>query len=428
MEAFLFRSQRSILAQRLFLFVLLCFFIALNVQYVIKASANRSAIARWRNQIQHVEDEDIYLKYNYPNPPIMALLLEPIAALPPLAGSLLWFYLKIGMAVAALLWAFHMIETPDEPFPLWAKGLIILLSLRPIMGDLLHGNVNIFILFLVIGGLYAFQRKRDYVAGISIALAIACKVTPALFIPYFVWKRAWKTLAGIAVGLALFLIVIPPLRIGWEKNLQDLHSWTDQMVKPFVVEGEVTSIHPNQSLPGVLYRLVTASPSFLEYVNDQPTPSRYDNVLALDRSTVKWILKGCMLAFALLVVWRCRTPLAPREGWRLPAEFSLVLLGMLLFSERTWKHHHVMLLLPFAVLTYHAAVCQPGRARLAYLIGTLAAVALLMASTSTTFITHFDAKLAQVYGAYCLANLLLVAALTTILRRPAPCDSEVLER
>ena len=40
----------------------------------------------------------------------MALLLEPIAKLPPLVGSLLWFYLRIGMAVGARC-SFRIIET-----------------------------------------------------------------------------------------------------------------------------------------------------------------------------------------------------------------------------------------------------------------------------------------------------------------------------
>ena len=103
------------------------------------------------------------------------------------------------------------------------------------MGDLTHGNVNLFILFLVALGLYAIRRQRDYLGGATIALAIACKVTPALFIPYFVWKRAWKTLAGIAVGLVLFLVLIPSLLLGFARNWELLHSWTDQMVTPFVV-------------------------------------------------------------------------------------------------------------------------------------------------------------------------------------------------
>ena len=320
MEAVLARFPRVALLQRGFLIGLVVLFLALSVQYGLKASEGGSAIVRWRNQLLSLENENIYSQYAYPNPPIMALLLAPIANMPPLVGALLWFYLRAAMAVGSLLCFFAIVETPEKPFPLWAKNLTIILSLRPIMGDLTHGNVNLFILFLVALGLFAFHQRRDYVAGLSIALAIACKVTPAVFIPYFLWKRAWKTLAGISLGLVLFLIVIPSLFLGFGRNWELLHSWTDQMVTPFLVDGVVTSEHQNQSLPGLLYRLTTASPSFIDW---EKSTSSFDNLVTLNVTTVKWILKGCMLAFSLLVIWCCRTPIKSRQGWRLAASLAL---------------------------------------------------------------------------------------------------------
>ena len=161
-------------------------------------------------------------------------------------------------------------------------------------------------------GLYAFQGS-DYLSRATIALAIACKVTPALFIPYFLWKRAWKTLAGIVFGLFLFLFLVPSLFLGVGRNFELLRSWTDQMVTPYLVKGVVTSEHQNQSLPGFLYRIATANPSFLA---DENGPVRYDNVLTLDPATVKWILKGCMLGFAGLIVLDLSNSVGIRQGWR----------------------------------------------------------------------------------------------------------------
>ena len=421
MQAVIARLPKPVLLQRVFIVALLALFLALSVQYVNKVRGGGSAILRWRNQLLDLGDADIYARYAYPNPPIMALLLEPIASLPPLAGSLLWFYLRIGMAVGALLFFFRIIETKEAPFPTWAKNLTILLSLRPVMGDLTHGNINLFILFLVAAGLYAFHQRRDYLGGVTIALAIACKVTPALFIPYFLWKRAWKTLAGISLGLVLFLFLVPSMFLGVGRNAQLLRSWTDQMVTPFLVQGVVTSEHQNQSLPGLLYRLTTSSPSFLD---DQAKPARYDNLIALDPQNVKWIMKGCMLAFAALIVFSCRTPLASRQGWQLAAELSLIMMGMLIFSERTWKHHCVTMVGPFAVLSYYLAVVRPGRATQGTLVGILAVALLFMASTNTSLFAHLDAKMAEVYGAYLWAILLLALAMVVMLVRgntqPAP--------
>jgi hypothetical protein len=395
---------------------LVVLFAGVSVQYAIKAGDRRSAIVRWTPQLQQLDAEDIYQRYTYPNPPIMALLLWPLAQVPSVAGALCWFYLKVGMVLLALRWVFRLVERHQQPFPPWAKVLATLLSLRPILGDLSHGNVNLFILFLVVAALYAYHRGRDLTAGLVLALAICCKVTPALFVPYLVWKRAWRTLAGCALGMPLFLWIVPAALLGPERNTQDLRSWVEHMIIPYVRDGVVTSDHNNQSLPGLVYRLATESPSFTAYINDVPVPMTYHNVLSLSPEAARWLIKGCMVLFAALVIGVCRTATRPRQGWRLAAEFSIVLLGMLLFSERTWKQHCVTLLLPFAVLSYYLATCRTGPVLRAYLIGTLALVVVLMLTTSTSLLESATAKLAQVYGAYVWSYLLLVAALGVLLR------------
>jgi len=414
-------ASRALSQPRLNWFVvgLLVCFVGLSVQYTFKALANRSAIERWFHQlVDFGEGVDVWALHNYPNPPIMALLLEPLGKLPSIAGALLWFYLKIGMAALAILWTFRLIEVPERPFPAWGKALAVLLSLRPIMGDLTHGNINLFILFLVVGALYAFHRRRDLFAGMSLALGIACKVTPALFIPYFAWKRGYSTLLGCAAGLVLFFWLVPGLFLGMRENAQYLESWVERMILPFVVGGEVTTEYENQSLPAVVHRLLTDSPSFTCYVDNVKTPLEYHNVLSLSKATARWLLKGFMGLFVLLVVWVCRTPAATRGGWRLTAEFSLIVLGMLLFSERTWKHHCVTLLLPFSVLAYYLSACRPGPAMRTYLIATLGLVVLLMTATGSLPVGPLEraSRLAQVYGAYVWAYLLLLAALVVLLR------------
>ena len=152
----------------------------------------------------------------------------------PLASALTWFYLKVGMYLVCVVWAFRLVETADKPFPAWAKALAIVLSIRPILGDLTHGNINIFILFLVMASLHSFSRGRDRLSGVLLALAIACKVTPAIFVLYFLYKRAWGVLFGCAIGLVMFFLVVPALvfavqdgslSTGWERNWSALVAW-----------------------------------------------------------------------------------------------------------------------------------------------------------------------------------------------------------
>src|SRR5262249_38775447 len=153
------------------------FFVVLSGFYLQKVFQNRSALNRWQPQILGLDHgEDIARRYNYPNPPIMAILLWPVVELPPVAAALVWFALKAAMTLLAVVWVFRLVETPGRPFPFWGKVAAVLLSLRPITDDLLHGNVNLFILFLVVAALTAYRHKRDLLAGATLGLAIACKV------------------------------------------------------------------------------------------------------------------------------------------------------------------------------------------------------------------------------------------------------------
>jgi hypothetical protein len=404
-----YAKRRAIVAVTLALI-----FAILAVQYFFKARDDRSAFLRWRPQILEIGRVDIYERYAYPNPPIMALILWPLAQLPPLVGSFAWFAIKLLLAGVALNWIVAIVQHRDDPFPAGAQLLALGLSLRPIMGDLSHGNVNLFILFLVAGSLWAFYCRREFSAGVVLALAIACKVTPALFVPYFAWKRAWRLLIGSAVGFVLWLVLVPGIFLGMNRNLGLLDSWYACMVRPFVEKGEVTTDHTNQSLPGLAYRLLTHSPS----AYDGAGPKEYRNITEVDPRLLGLCLKASMAAFAMLVVLTCRTPARVRGGWRLAAEYALVVLGMLLFSERTWKHHCVTLALPFAVISYYLFV-HAGRGPLRTLLAcSLVASALLMTATvgGVGDATQW-AKTAEAWGAYVWLYLILIGTLAMLLRQ-----------
>jgi alpha-1,2-mannosyltransferase len=406
----------------LFTFVL----VAASIPYAVKASEQASAFVRWHNQIQNlIADADIYLEHNYPNPPMMALLLYPLTLLPPVIGALCWYFLKVGMGLLAIAWSFRLVQDRDgAAYAIWPLGAVLALALRPFLGDLSHGNVNLFILFLVMAALHGYRRNRDFSAGLLLALAVACKVTPALFLPYFLWKRAWKLLAGSLIGLLLFVFIVPGICLGTARNTQLLHSWTEQMVRPFVASGQVLyTEHNNQSLPATVMRLTTASPSFSEWDGERRAPVSYHNVLDLAPMTASWLVKGSFVLFGVLMIGTCRTRRDTPERWRLPAEFSLVMLGMLLFSERTWKHHCVLLLLPYTVLVQCLAGGKLEKNRRTAILGLVVLSVVLIASTSTGLLPAAAAKLAQVYGAYVWAHLLLVAALAVMLFDAAPAAS-----
>jgi hypothetical protein len=420
-------------------------------QYYQKASKpsrlgtlTRTAFLRWRQPVHDLVDGvNVYAGNPYPNPPIMAILLYPLECLPPITGAMVWFFLKVGMAAACFIWAFRICESPEFRIPIWAKALAILFSLHPVLGDLSHGNVNIFIAFLVFACLELYRRKWDFSAGIVLGLAIACKVTPALLVPYFGWKwfsgiyHAYRhhgsirsalfdhrVLWGTVAGLAIWLFAVPGSVVGWSHNVTLLETWYGAMVKPFVVDGKVTSEHANQSIPGVVFRLLTNEPSVIDFDDDdRPFGAEFHNLTDIGAANARWVIRVFQALFVIAIFLGCRT-VGTRRGLGIAAEMSLIVLGMLLFSERTWKHHGVTLILPWALMTAVIADGWKGGLTFDRRSKLFGSVVLLAGGLTVvpSMLNEESQDLCLTYGSHTAAFLLVFAASFGILIRPVRTD------
>ena len=118
--------------------------------YADKAGEERSAFVRWRPQVlQFWKGVNIYDTKMFPNPPIMPISLYPLMTLPPLEGAMTWYCFKVALTVACVWYCFQMVRFDDRVIPSWVQGPVLLLSFRPILGDLHHGNNNLVIMFLI---------------------------------------------------------------------------------------------------------------------------------------------------------------------------------------------------------------------------------------------------------------------------------------
>ena len=247
-------------------------------------------------------------------------------------------------------------------------------------------------------------------AGLLLGLAISYKVTPALFIPYFAYKRSWRTVGFTFLGLALFLLAVPSLIIGPRFNLQCLQMWWHRMLTPFLVEGSTSPQEINQSLMGVLTRLFTEI---------TPGTNRYD--LHLDVNLVSWppklvsyLVKALAVGLVGLLAFFCRTRISDRRDPRLLGEVvarcadHALRLGAKL--EASFRH---------ALAAVHVsrlgALLPPQPTGPAWSLGgVLVASFVLMATTSSEFGGLFaDGKgheIAQGYGMFLWAAVVLYAA------------------
>ncbi|MGP0064726.1 MAG: glycosyltransferase family 87 protein [Isosphaeraceae bacterium] len=377
--------------------------------YYEKAADNRSAFVRWRPQVlQFWDGVNIYDEMLFPNPPLMPITLYPLMKLPTVAGAMCWFAIKFAMTSAVLIMCFRIAQPTDRVLPPMFRSLVLLLSLRPILGDLHHGNNNLLILFLIVSMLYAWRRGHDIGAGLLLALATTYKVTPALFFLYFAYKRSWRTVLWGSLGMGIFLLIVPSMVIGPRFNAECLGMWFHRMIMPYVAEGATSSQEVNQSVSAWLARmLIEQAPSLKRY------GVKHDlNLVSLSPALVRYVIKVVILGLLGLLAFLCRTKTTNRRDPRLLGEFALVVLTMLFVSERSWKHHYVTVLLPITYLVsefFSPRVGQRGRMAIAF---AWAMSFGLMASTSADIGGHLVSnghEIAQGYGLFMWAGVVLYA-------------------
>src|SRR5262249_42895676 len=154
----------------------------------------------------------------FPNPPIVLMALVPLSKLSPTAAAVIWATAKIAAAVAAAWMAVDAMRRAGYFVAVGVVGMTAGFAAKAVIAGFEHGNINIFVLLEVATAWWLFVRGRDAWAGIVLGLAISTKVTPALLLIYFLYKRCWKLSAMTLVGLLVFAIALPGITLGFERN------------------------------------------------------------------------------------------------------------------------------------------------------------------------------------------------------------------
>jgi alpha-1,2-mannosyltransferase len=229
-----------------------------------------------------------------------------------------------------------------------------------------------------------------------------------------------------ALGMGLFLLIVPSLVIGPQFNGECLGMWWHRMLSPYLAKGVVGDQEMNQSMVGVLSRLLTA-PRGMEGPYARKLAGL--NLVTWAPQVVVGLVKLLSLILVALLAIFCRTKMTRRTDPRLVGEFALVVMTMLFVSERSWKHHYVTLLLPYSYLMYEFGIARgvTTRVRVALSVAIWTSV-LLMATTSNDlggqFARHSAHKIAQGYGMFLWAGVVLYIATAwrVWLERGNDCD------
>ena len=204
----------------------------------------------------------------------------------------------------------------------WLAAAIVapaVLYLEPIRSNFEFGQINVVLMTLVIAD--CVPRKTPWPRGLLLGVAIALKLTPAVFLLYFLLRRDTRTLltaAASMVGATLIGLVL-----AWRDSLQ---YWSETVHDTDRI-GMVT-FNTNQNIAGGLARLgLDEGPRF-----------------------VLWTL-ACLTVLAL-TVWAVRRVLDAHQP--VLALVCVALFGLVV-SPVSWSHHWVWALpsvLVTAVIAY----------------------------------------------------------------------------
>lgn len=292
-----------------------------------------------------VHDRADYVNDLLPTPPISLLALAPFALLSRPEAQFVWVCLKFPLAALVFALALRIVRRSGAHLTASATALVMAGWWFPVMLDMQEGQTNLIALLPLVAGLSLAQdesRWSDALAGLLVGLAIAVKVTPAVFAAYFLWKRRWIVATSAAVGATIWTFA-PALAFGWDQNLRWLSQWTEIMIVPYVTRGTVVYAM-SQSFGSFALRLLSAVPVF-QSSHGGAVEGVYMNLVGLSGAVVFQLVRVIMIGVAVAGLIWTRRPLPTLRSQRYLLEIGAVAAFMLWFSERTWVHHYVSFIL-----------------------------------------------------------------------------------
>jgi hypothetical protein len=346
--------------------------------------------------------------------PFFLMVFTPLWLIPYSVSAYIWYLLSVIEIIGSVIIIFRIFPGLASSKKSWL--LIALATLQYFVIAVHYGNAHLLAAFLLFASLYLFQRGREVIAGLMMALAITIKLTPVLLMPYFVLKRRWGMLASVSV-LLMVINFIPSFYFGVNGNINLIESWYKHVISSQEFHEDNGPI--NLSLKGEIRRYL--SPVDYSQRVDGDTQYPAINFASLARGDLFWVwMIACvvLLVAALVLIWlegsgtQAAIERNHQINEQLALEISLMLCLMMLIGPLTSKIYFVTLLWPIACLADFAVRGRSGEARIAMrvliIIAAVNSVLPLLPGRSVQ-------RLLLVVGIDFYVNLLVMAAVAIVL-------------
>jgi alpha-1,2-mannosyltransferase len=253
-------------------------------------------------------------------PPIAAMLFRPVAALPMDLAEVLNCVVAVVLVAVVLVLAVRRLPATGglRRFGSWpvlaGLALPVALYFEPVRETMGFGQINIVLLAMV--AVDCLITSRRWPRGVLIGLAAAIKLTPLVFLLFFLLRKDYR---AIVWSMLSFVVVTAVGFLGAPGD--SVTYWTRMIFQTTEVVG--TGYATNQSLYGVLARFAMSD--------------RWQTILWLASSAVVLTLTTHVM----------RRMLA--HGQDAAAMVANGVAGLLI-SPISWSHHWVWIVPAFAVL------------------------------------------------------------------------------
>jgi alpha-1,2-mannosyltransferase len=305
----------------------------------------------------------IGLNLPFTYPPLAAIVFCPFAWLHMPAASVAITVVTLVLLIVSTVIVLTRLDVWNSstmvPGPAWQRRLwlaVLIVApasiwLEPISSNFAFGQINVVLMTLVIAD--CVPRRTPWPRGLLLGLGIALKLTPAVFLLYFLLRRdnraALTALASFAVATLLGFVLA--WSDSWEYWTRTVHH-TDRI-------GEA-ALNTDQNIAGALARIGLGE---------------HERVLL-------WVA-GCLVVLAV-TTWAMRRVL--RAGEPTLAVICVALFGLVV-SPVSWSHHWVWVL-PTVLVT---AILAWRRRNVALAVVSAAGVALMRWSQIDLLPKHHEA-------------------------------------
>jgi hypothetical protein len=277
--------------------------------------------------------------------PTSILLVAPLSSLSPLWAARSWLVISLAFLLSTL-WILKSTTQLG-----WKRvGIVTFLALAPLRQNVSSGQLDSVTLCLLALGFALFVRKCKLLSGMVLAGASAISLYPLLILLFFLIKKQWRAVSGLAFGMAGSVVLLIHC-LGADACL---YYW--RHVLPWVVRGEmINPYNVGDSLTILLRRIFIGE----QELNPAPV-AHLPNVFAL----IDWIIKSLILV--AFVVKSGPGGISPA---RKKLELSCVVFLALLLSPEPFTYQYVALTITAVlVVDYLLSLQQKRRALLVIIL------------------------------------------------------------